>query len=180
MLARLGFPVAKRLSKLPLESELMRILPFFASVVSAVSWFTTFICVVEFATNAALLQVVGSTSAGIGSSFLQEENTTKTPKIAVFREFETLTKEGYIKEGFVIDDNILDVGSGSESESESEPEIIPLKSIQKSTKNKPLKSSKPPKSTKTPKKSKIELEDTSILSPFLECKEELEEEMYFA
>ena len=101
-----------------------------------------------------------------------------------FREFiiETLTKEGYIKEGFVIDDNILDVGSGSESESESEsePEIIPLRSIPKSTKNKPLKSSKPLKSTKTPKKSKIELEDTSILSPFLECKEELEEEQYFS
>ena len=87
--------------------------------------------------------------------------------------FETLTKEGYIKDGFVIDDNILDVGS----ETESEPECIPLKSIPK---NKPLKSYKPPKSAKTPKKSKIELEDTSILSPFLECKEELEEEQYFS
>jgi hypothetical protein len=111
-----------------------------------------------------------------GFDELDSDSESEESDESDFREFiiETLTKEGYIKEGFVIDD--LDVDSGTESE----PEIIPLKSIPKSTKNKPLKSSKPPKSAKTPKKSKIELEDTSILSPFLECKEELEEELYFA
>ena len=85
---------------------------------------------------------------------------------------ETLTKEGYMKDGFIVDDNNL--------ESETETEFIPpLKSVQKSKKIKPTKSSESVKSQKTPKKSKIVLEDTSIHSSFLECKEELEEEAYF-
>ena len=84
---------------------------------------------------------------------------------------EKLTKEGYMKDGFIVDDSNSDVGSGTESE----PEIIsPLKSVPK------IKKTLKPKPQKTPKKSKIVLEDTSIHSTFLECKEELEEELYFA
>jgi hypothetical protein len=91
-----------------------------------------------------------------------------------------LTKEGYMKDGFIVDDNSEIV---SESETETETEIIPLKSVIKSkkiTKNKVSGENKPVKSPKTPKKSKIVLEDTSIHSSFLECKEELEEETYFS
>ena len=84
---------------------------------------------------------------------------------------EKLTKEGYMKDGFIVDDSNSDVGSGTESE----PEIIsPLKSVPK------IKKTLKPKPQKTPKKSKIVLEDTTIHSTFLECKEELEEELYFA
>ena len=85
---------------------------------------------------------------------------------------EILTKEGYIKDGFIVDDN-------SESGSETEPEFLStLKSVPKKI-NKQLKSS--PKTLKTSKKSKKVLEDTNIISTsFFECKEELEEELYFA
>jgi len=90
-----------------------------------------------------------------------------------------LTKEGYMKDGFIVDDNNSEIIS----ESDSETEIIPLKSVPKSkkiTKSKVSGESKPVKPPKTPKKSKIVLDDTSIHSSFLECKEELEEETYFS
>lgn len=78
---------------------------------------------------------------------------------------EILTKEGYIKDGFIVDS-----GTESESESESEPE---LKSVPKKKINKL-------KLPKTPKKSKKVLEDTDVNSTsFFECKDELEEELYF-
>jgi len=78
---------------------------------------------------------------------------------------EILTKEGYMKDGFIVDS-----GTESESESESEPE---LKSVPKKNINKL-------KSPKTPKKSKKVVEDTnSHLPSFFECKDELEEELYF-
>lgn len=88
---------------------------------------------------------------------------------------EILTKEGYIKDGFIVDDN-SDVNSGSESE--SEPEFTStLKSVPK---KKIIKQLKSPKPLKTPKKGKKVLEDTNIHSPsFFECKDELEEELYF-
>lgn len=95
-----------------------------------------------------------------------------------------LTKEGYMKDGFIVDNN-----SEIVSESESESEILPpsvKKSQKKITKSKvscdesvkPVKAAKAAKAA--PKKSKKVLEDTSSTSSFLECKEELEEEAYFA
>lgn len=72
---------------------------------------------------------------------------------------EILTKEGYIKDGFIVD-------SGTESESEPELKSVPNKNKLKSP--------------KTPKKSKKVLEDPNVnSSSFFECKDELEEELYF-
>jgi hypothetical protein len=87
---------------------------------------------------------------------------------------EKLTKEGYMKDGFIVDDNNSESGSGSESEI-----LPPLKSQKKIPKSKG--DEKPKLSKVPPKKSKKVLEDTSSTSSsFLECKEELEEEAYFA
>ena len=85
---------------------------------------------------------------------------------------EKLTKEGYMIDEFIADDNNSEI-SVSDSETEFLP---PLKSVPKSKKITKIIQVKKPK---TPKKSKIVLEDTSIHSSFLECKEELETEDYF-
>lgn len=89
------------------------------------------------------------------------------------------TKSGYVKDGFIVDDNDDDTEEESEEESldESEEEP-PLK--------KPVKSKKPEKKEKPEKKSKkvtvFEKIDTSSVVPetpaFLDCSSELEEEAY--
>lgn len=86
---------------------------------------------------------------------------------------ENLTKEGYMKDGFIVDDDNSEIMSESGSEIEFQ---TTLKSVPKSKKIKPLKKVPILKSAKTTKKSKIIMEENTS---FLECKEELEEEEYF-
>jgi len=85
------------------------------------------------------------------------------------------TKNGYVKDGFVVDDDIED----DDDDDDEEEVIIPKQPI---TKKKPEKKVKDESEKKSKKKltvfDKIETSVQSITNTFLDCSKELEEEEY--
>jgi hypothetical protein len=91
-----------------------------------------------------------------------------------------LTKEGYAKDGFIVDDNEDDDDFEDDDEDEFEDDESSEDAKPKRKAKKPVKvNKKTTKPTKPTKKTDTELvEDNNVESVFLNCQSELEEEEY--
>ena len=107
----------------------------------------------------------------IGSEDSEDEDEEEEPDVP-------RTKNGYVKDGFVVDDSD-DEDDDDEDEEDDEEVIIPKQPI---SKKKPEKKDKLEKEKKLKKKltvfDKIETVETVVQNTFLDCSKELEEEEY--
>jgi hypothetical protein len=95
-----------------------------------------------------------------------------------------LTKEGYAKDGFIVDDDDDEDGDFEDEDDddfdddESSEDAKPKRKVKKTVKNN-KKTTKPTKPSKSTKKNDNEpVEDNNVESVFLNCQSELEEEEY--